>query len=234
MPNLFEESAIKTLILKNRFVRAATWEGLATPEGAVSPELTKMMVALAKGGVGLIISDHAYVSAEGQTTPRQLGVDKDSRVVGLREITTAVHQNDGKIILQLAHAGQYAKETLTGTTPLAVSDACHAPDQKISIATIGDIEGVIAAYAQAAGRALAAGFDGIELHAAHGYFLSQFLSPATNCRRDAYGGSIANRALIHRQICRAMRAAVGEDFPILIKMNSADDVENGLTLDESV
>ncbi|OQX10228.1 MAG: NADH:flavin oxidoreductase [Desulfobulbaceae bacterium A2] len=234
MSKLFETSSIHTLALKNRFFRAATWEGLASPDGAVSPRLIEMMVALARGGVGLIISSHAYVSREGQGTPWQLGINDDVLIPGLREMTAAVHRHGGKIALQLAHAGQYAEEGLTGLPALAVADAAHLRDRNVRVVSADDIQRLVAAYAQAAARAVAAGFDGLELHAAHGYFLSQFLSPAYNTRDDEYGGSVGNRTRIHRQIHQAIRKAVGPDVPLLIKMNCADFIENGLTATDSL
>jgi 2,4-dienoyl-CoA reductase-like NADH-dependent reductase (Old Yellow Enzyme family) len=220
MSKLFEESRINQMRLKNRFVRSATWEGLATPEGEVTPELIDMMVSLAKGGVGLIISSHAFVSPEGQASPRQLGIYHDKLVPGLKKMTSAVHENGGKIVLQLAHGGRHAEEKLTGRPVLTVSDSSVKP--------------IIKAFSDAAKRALDAGFDGIQIHSAHGYFLSQFLSPAYNNRQDEYGGSIANRAKIHLRIYDAVREFAGDDYPILIKMNCADFIENGLEGEESL
>lgn len=234
MNKLFEESSINRMSLKNRFVRAATWEGLATPEGAVTPKLIEMMVSLAKGGVGLIISSHSYVSPEGQGTPWQLGVYEDKLVPGLREMTSAVHNNGGKIIMQLAHAGQYAEELSAGVAALAVSDSDDFAEKQIKIITKKDIQHLISSYSQAAKRALDADFDGIEIHSGHGYLLSQFLSPAYNKRQDEYGGPVENRMRIHLEIYHAVRAIVGEDYPILIKMNCADFTEKGLTIEDSI
>ena len=222
------------MVLKNRFVRAATWEGLATTDGAVTPKLIEMMVSLAKGGVGLIISSHAYVSREGQGTPWQLGIHDDKLVPGLREMVSAVHENGGSIVVQLAHAGQCAEVELTGRPALVVSDPVDHVQGNIERITPTEIERLVFCYAQAANRAQKAGFDGIEIHSGHGYLLSQFLSPAYNRRQDEYGGSIENRARIHLQIYQAIRAMVGADYPILIKMNGADFIDNGLTVDDSL
>ena len=234
MSKLFEESSINGLILKNRFVRAATWEGLASTEGEVTPRLIEMMVSLARGGVGLIISSHAYVSPEGQGTPWQLGVYRDALIPKLKEMTAAVHENGGKIIMQLAHAGRFAEKELTGMPALAVSVADDLPAGDIKIITAEDIQGVVTSYSQAAKRAQEAGFDGIEIHAGHGYFLCQFLSPAFNKRIDEYGGSIDNRARIHLMIYRSIRKVVGEDYPIFIKMNCGDFIADGITIEDSL
>jgi 2,4-dienoyl-CoA reductase-like NADH-dependent reductase (Old Yellow Enzyme family) len=234
MSKLFEESSINKLSLKNRFMRAATWEGLATPAGEVTSDLIERMVVLAKGGVGCIISSHSYVSPEGQGTPWQVGIYTDEFVPKLREMTAAVHDNDGKIVMQLAHAGQYAEVQLTGLPALAVSVDNSLSDKNIKAVTHEDIRRIVASYSQAARRAHDANFDGIEIHSGHGYFLSQFLSPAYNNRQDEYGGSIDNRARIHLQIYHAVREVVGKDYPLMIKMNCADFIENGLTADDSL
>jgi len=234
MNRLFEKSSINGMQLANRFVRAATWEGLATPEGAVTPRLVEMMVSLARGGVGLIISSHSYVSPEGQGTPWQLGVYKDELVPGLKEMTDAVHSNGGKMVLQLAHAGLYAEEGLTGLPVLAVSAPDDGAGKNVTVLTREDIRRLTVCYAQAAQRAMDAGFDGVEIHAAHGYLLSQFLSPAFNRRQDEYGGTIENRARVHLAISYAVREVVGKDFPLLIKMNCYDFIENGMTGEDAL
>ncbi|MBW2544485.1 MAG: NADH:flavin oxidoreductase [Deltaproteobacteria bacterium] len=235
MSKLFENSVINGMNLPNRFVRSATWEGMAADDGAVTPKLIETMAALARGGVGLIISSHAYIRPEGQGSPWQLGIYNDELVPGLQEMTAEVHACGGRIIAQLAHAGCFTSTQLTGQPPLAVSDfdelTTESPRKEI---TARDIRGIVDAFAAAARRAKSAGFDGVQIHSAHGYLLSQFLSPAFNKRRDEYGGSIHNRARIHLEVCRAVREAVGEDYPVLIKMNCRDCVEDGLDLEESL
>ncbi|BBO90682.1 NADH:flavin oxidoreductase [Desulfosarcina ovata] len=231
---LFESATLHTLTLPNRFVRSATWEGMATEKGAVTPRLIDTMAALAQGGVGLIISGHAYVSAEGQATPWQLGIYDDALVDGLRQMTDAVHAAGGSILAQLAHAGNFALEKAIATAPRVVSNfdgLAKTPRHELSAEEIEALKG---AFVAAARRALAAGFDGIELHCAHGYLLSQFLSPWFNRRTDAYGGSIESRARIHVEIIRAIRAVVGADYPLLIKINCSDFADGGLTVEESI
>jgi 2,4-dienoyl-CoA reductase-like NADH-dependent reductase (Old Yellow Enzyme family) len=234
MSKLFETTEIKGMKLRNRFVRSATWEGMASPEGAVTPKLIDTMAALARGGVGLIISSHAYVRKEGQASPWQIGVYKDELIDGLREMTAAVHEAGGKMVLQLAHAGHFAAEDLTGTPPLAVSayeGLAQTPRKEMTGKDIGEL---VTAFADAAGRAKSAGFNGVQIHAAHGYLLSQFLSPAFNRRTDDYGGSIRNRSRIHLEILQAIRKVVGNNYPVLIKMNCRDFAENGLSLEDSL
>ena len=234
MSKLFASSCIKTMELPNRFIRSATWEGLADPDGSVTPQLIDTLVALARGEVGLIIAGHAYVRPEGQATPRQLGLYKDELLPGLRQLTAAVHAQGGRIAAQLAHAGNFAAENLTGQTPWAVSEYDGLVDSPRHEMTGADIKELVKAFAAAAARAKDAGFDAVQLHAAHGYLLSQFLCPIFNRRRDEYGGSIGNRARVHVEILKAIREVVGPDFPVLIKMNCQDFAENGLTVADSV
>ena len=234
MSNLFEAANIGPMMLRNRFVRSATWEAMATPEGAVTPRLVDTIAALAKGGVGLIISGHAYVRPEGQAGPMQMSAARDDLIPGLRQMADAAHQHGAKIVLQVAHAGYFAAHHLTGTPPCAVSAEVKLDDiprKELAAADIGDI---VHAFAAAAARGKAAGFDGVQIHSAHGYLLNQFLSPLFNRRTDAYGGPLANRARVHLETIRAVRQAVGPDYPVLIKVNGRDFAEGGLELEESV
>ncbi|MBM4305591.1 MAG: NADH:flavin oxidoreductase [Deltaproteobacteria bacterium] len=234
MNKLFETSRINSMVLSNRFVRSATWEGMATPDGAVTPKLIETMTALARGEVGLIISSHAYVRPDGQAGLGQLGIYKDNLIPGLREMTTAVHESGGKIVIQLSHAGNFAAKKLTGKAPLVVSNfegLASSPRQEI---TQQDIREMVSAFAEAARRAKAAGFDGVQIHSAHGYLLSQFLSPVFNKRMDEYGGEVLNRARIHLEIYKAIRQVVGQDYPVLVKLNCRDFIENGMSLEDSL
>jgi len=233
MSNLFEAANIGPMMLRNRFVRSATWEAMATPEGAVTPRLVDTIAALAKGGVGLIISGHAYVRPEGQAGPMQMSAARDDLIPGLRQMTDAAHQHGAKIVLQVAHAGYFAAHHLTGTPPCAVSAAVTLDDIPRKELTAGDIGDIVHAFAAAAARGKAAGFDGVQIHSAHGYLFNQFLSPLFNRRTDAYGGTLANRARVHLETVRAVRQAVGPDYPVLIKLNGRDFAEGGLELEES-
>lgn len=234
MTKLFKNTEINGMKLQNRFVRSATWEGMATPDGETTPKLIETMTNLAKGGVGLIISGHTYIKQEGQASPQQLGIYDDRFVPGLKEISNAVHKEAGKIVLQLAHAGHFAAENLTRLTPVVASNYEGLSKRDRKEMALDDIKGLVSAFTDAALRAKSAGFDGVQIHAAHGYLLSQFLSPAFNKRQDNYGGSLENRASIHVEIIKAIRQAVGKDFPLLIKMNCQDFGENGLSLSDSL
>ena len=231
---LFEPGTINGLTLANRCIRSATWEGMATEDGRVTTRLTDTMTRLARGEIGLIITGHAYVTPIGQATPWQLGIYDDQQIDGLRSMTNAVHAAGGKIVAQLAHAGNFALESAIDGPPVVVSDFAGLADTPRHELSPIDIETLKDTYVAAARRAQAAGFDGIQMHSAHGYLFSQFLSPWFNRRTDSYGGTIDNRVRIHVETIRAIRKAVGNDYPLLVKMNSQDDSEGGLSLDESI
>lgn len=232
MAELFEQTSIKSMTLANRSVRSATWEGLATMDGEVTQALIDHQVELAVGGVGLIISGHTYVSDEGKAGSWQLGAYSDHLIPGLKKMTEAVHREGGKIAVQLAHAGFRAASHLSGKTPIGPSEVER--DGKIICREMKeqDFDHVRSAFAQAARRAKEAGFDGVQIHGAHGYLVTQFLCPAFNIRSDRYGGEIENRARFVLEVCQAIRQAAGDDFPVMIKINSEDFLENGMTVDE--
>ena len=231
---LFETTTLNGMTLKNRFVRSATAEGMATEDGAATPRLINLMVELVEGGVGLIITGHTYVTKRGQATPWQLGIYDDKLIPGLRKMTDAVHKRDGKIVAQLAHSGLRANPKLIDGAPLAPTAMEGLNEVVAQEMTSEDINATVEAFGNAAGRARKAGFDGVQIHAAHSYLLSQFLSPAFNLRKDAYGGTIENRARILVEVVEAIQERVGKDYPLLIKINSRDFLEGGLELEDSI
>jgi 2,4-dienoyl-CoA reductase-like NADH-dependent reductase (Old Yellow Enzyme family) len=231
---LFEPTEINGMELQNRFVRSATWEGLAAEDGSCTPPLVELMETLAAGGVGLIISSHAYVQKVGQAGTGQLGIHNDDMISGLKEMTAAVRGQKGKIVCQLAHAGFFGNEKLSGQTPIAPSAVDGIAEGMRKEMTTDDFEKVINAFASAARRAKVAGFDGIQIHGAHGYLLSEFISPMFNQRTDEYGGSIENRARLPLAVLQAIREAVGVDYPVLIKINCKEFVDEGLQPEEFV
>ena len=177
MDRLFQPGLINGLELKNRFVRSATWEGLADDKGNCTPALTEVLAELARGRVGLIITSHTFVRPDGRAHRGQLSLDDDSRIPALTEMAKAVHAAGSKIIVQLTHSGLRAPKEL----PWPVFDVNRATEAEI--AELADC------FAAAAGRAQKAGLDGVQLHGGHGYLINQFMSPAFNRRTDAYGGS---------------------------------------------
>ncbi len=234
MSKLFEATEINGMKLANRFVRSATWEGMAEDDGSVTPRLIDLMTQLAEGQVGLIISGHAYIKPEGQAGIKQLGIYKDELIDGLRQMTQAVHHQDGRIVLQMAHSGCMADPNLTGQAPLGPFNVEGFSKFPCKAMTVRDIQELIEAFGQAARRAKEAGFDGVQIHAAHGYLLNQFISPYFNKRRDTYGGPVENRARVLLEVLQEVRSMVGTDYPVLIKLNSQDFLEGGLTLEDSL
>jgi len=222
------------MTLMNRSVRSATWEGLANEDGTTSYKLNEYMANLARGGVGLIITGLTYVSKDGQTAPWQLGIDRDECVPGLKEMTDVVHEANGKIAVQISHGGIESDPALTGYVPQGPSTMENNSHELALEMNEEMIHQVCQNFGYAAGRAKEAGFDAVQLHGAHGWLLSQFLSSYYNKRNDDYGGSIENKARLLLEILHITRASVGDTFPLLIKLNSSDYIDNGFTVDEMV
>lgn len=220
--------------LKNRFVRSATWEGLANSDGSCSGELADLMLELAKGQVGLIITSHAYVTQNGQAGIKQLGIYSDQLISSYIEMVEKVHREGSKIIMQIAHAGGRASIQLTKSQPLGPSSLEIKDCMMCREMTKSEIFQIIEDFKNAAVRAKKSGFDGVQIHAAHGYLLNQFLSPFFNKRKDEYGRSIENRARLILEILQAIRSELGRQFAILIKINSDDFIEGGFTQSEMV
>ena len=224
---------IGRLAIKNRLIRAATSETMATERGEATEALVRLYSDLARGGVGLIITGHIYVEARGQYEPRQLGLEHDSRIAPLARVTEAVHRHGGLIFAELSHAG--SQSLIAHIVPLAPSVVANAifsrPPAEMSDA---EVEKVIADFAAAAARAQRAGFDGIRLHSGNGYLLSQFNSPFANRRDDRWGGDPQRRARFILEVYRAVRHATGVDFPITARLGVADAVAGGLALADGI
>ena len=234
MSKLFETTTINGMELPNRFARSATWEGMAADDGTVTPELKDLYVDLSKGGVGLIITSHTYVRPDGMGSPRQLGLSDDNFITGLRELTDAIHWHNTPVAVELSHSGILANEKVTKLTPLVLSKVEGYAGSNGREMSTEDIQAIIESFGQAARRAKEAGFDAIQIHGAHGFLVNQFLSPAFNKRDDAYGGPIENRTKAVLEILEKMRSHVGDDYPILIKLNSEDIIDGGLTVGDSL
>ncbi len=232
---LFTPVRIGSATSPNRFVRSATQDFMATDEGEVTDRQVDLFSRLAEGEIGLIISGHAFVEPLGKASPRQLAVHNDRFIKGLSRIAAAVHRLPSKIFLQIAHAGRQTREKLCGSTPVSPS-AVYDPASKVMPRELsaGEIEALIEAFVQAARRAREAGFDGVQLHAAHGYLLSAFLSPHTNRRQDEWGGPLESRARVLVEIMKGIRTLNGRGFPVIAKLNSTDFLDGGLTVEESV
>jgi len=223
------------LTLANRLVRSATAEQMADEAGRPEPPLVDMYKALAQGGVGLIITGHAFVHRSGRCHPKMTGVHDDDLIPSLEALAKAVHGQKGKVVMQINHGGRQCAEETIFEEPLAPSPVPRIKGgprpRELSEAQIREL---IGAYGRAAGRAKAAGFDGVQLHGAHGYLINQFNSPATNWRRDGWGGSVARRLRFLEEVAAAARDKVGGDYPLLIKLGIQDFRQDGLTLDDGV
>jgi 2,4-dienoyl-CoA reductase-like NADH-dependent reductase (Old Yellow Enzyme family) len=230
MDGLFEETVINGMKLRNRFVRSATWEGMCDGDGRPTQKLASCYRDLSAGGVGLIITGYAFVRPEGKQLPGKMGVHTDDFAADMKMLTDAVHNEGGRICMQLVHAGGQTTSKAAGRRPLAPSAVKveQFPEEPEEM-TAAEIDAVVAAFGDGARRARASGFDAVQLHAAHGYLINQFLSPLTNIRTDGYGGAIGNRCRFLLEVYRAVRSAVGADFPVLVKLNGSDNLEGGLS-----
>jgi 2,4-dienoyl-CoA reductase-like NADH-dependent reductase (Old Yellow Enzyme family) len=225
MKTLFDKTKISKLELKNRFIRSAIWEELADEKGHVTDELINHYEDWAKGGVGTIITGFANVMEFDQPANNMTGIYNDIFIDEYKRLTNKVHEYDANIIMQIVHGGpkwgpSAVEHLVTKTTPKEM--------------TKEEIREVVQAFADAALRVKKAGFDGVQIHAAHGFLLSMFLNPYYNKRTDEYGGSIENRAKIIFESYYAVRQAVGEDFPVLAKVNCDDFMYDGLTAEDSL
>lgn len=219
--------------IKNRFVRSATYEGLATEKGDITEKLIEFYKLLAEGGCGLIITSYAFIQQSGRAQNKQIAVYNDDFIPGLKKIADIVHEHgEGcKVVLQIVHAGRQSHHVKETIAPSAILEKfSNKMPREI---TIDEIEDTIEGFSQAARRAKEAGFDGVQLHGAHGYLISEFLSPYTNRRTDKYGGNTEKRLRFVEQVYRRSRKLVGDTFPILIKMNCDDFLEGGINLEES-
>jgi len=235
MATLFQQIQINNLTLQNRIVRSATWEGMCRPDGGPTPKLIDTYRRLAQGGVGLIVTGFAFVRPEGKQMPGMMGFHSDDSGVDFQAMTRAVHEAGGRIAVQLVHAGGQTTRAMAGRQPLAPSAVATAQFPELAAElSATQIAEITAAFAQGARRARSWGFDAVQLHSAHGYLINQFLSPLTNQRQDSYGGSRENRCRFLMEVYQQVRQAVGSDFPVIIKLNGADNLEGGLALEDAL
>ena len=228
MKNLFDDTIIKGMKLKNRFVRSATWENKTSTDGHMTPELYDVYEELAKNEVGMIITGYANIVKEEQPNPGMMGIYDDSFIEEYKKLTSLVHQYDSKIVLQVAYGGTKTTYNLGERVIFAPSEVPEIATQTLGKEmTKEEIDYIIKAFGESARRAKASGFDGIEIHGAHTYLINQFLSPYYNRRTDEYGGSLENRMRFLKEIYFAMREQVGEDYPILVKLTATEFFEGG-------
>lgn len=235
--SLFEKVQFPKLTLKNRFVRSGLWMKAADENGHITPDITNTYKKLIDGGAGLIITEYTYIDVKDQPNPYMVGMYDDCFVPEWNEIIDYAHTKNTKIACQIAMGGSQSgfepSHSRRMIAPSAVLNRVTGimPQEM----TEADFQHVIDCHVKAALRVKKAGFDAVQIHAAHGYLLSQFLTPYYNRRKDKYGGSIHNRARLTYEVVTAVRMAVGEDYPVLIKLNFDDYMSDGegLTFSES-
>lgn len=233
---LFEPLKIGKVVVPNRIAKSAMVEGLADPEGRPTPEMAKLYRRWSAGGVGLMVTGMAHVLRGWSLTPTELGLYEDSVIEPLRRVTAAAHEHGGKLFVQLCHAPPQILRTK------AQRQGSLAPCRGFSKATLtwtraattADLRTIAQGFGAAARRARLAEADGVQIHAAHGYLLSRFLSPKHNRRTDAWGGSFEKRLAFLRAVYDNVRAEIGSDFPVTVKLNAHDGEAGGLDLAESV
>ena len=224
MPSMFQPIMLGRVNINNRFVHSATHEAMAADDGSITGPIIKRYARLAKGDIGLIIPGHLYVHPLGKAHGRQSGIHTDAMIPGLGKLVAAVHAHGGKVAFQLAHGGRQGQKKVLGQAPLAPSGKGRDPVSLNKPAQMDDrqIREAIDAFGAAAKRAGQAGADAIQLHAAHGFLINEFLSPFFNDRSDSWGGSAAGRFRFLRETVTTVQAALPDHMPVLVKLNAND------------
>jgi 2,4-dienoyl-CoA reductase-like NADH-dependent reductase (Old Yellow Enzyme family)/NADPH-dependent 2,4-dienoyl-CoA reductase/sulfur reductase-like enzyme len=231
---LFRDGFIGNMKLKNLVVMPAMATYYGNADGSTTDKLIKYYEERAKGGVGLIIVETAYINFNGRIKSGNLGLDRDDLIVGLKTLTETIHKYETKVAIQLIHSGRRGVYENNSSFLVAPSPI---PDPNIGVKPKElneyEISKLVEEYSQAAYRAKEAGFDAIEIHCTHGYLINQFLSPYINKRKDKYGGSFENRLRFLKEILQATRSKVGFTYPIIARIPGSDYVEEGLNIDDT-
>jgi 2,4-dienoyl-CoA reductase-like NADH-dependent reductase (Old Yellow Enzyme family) len=230
--SLFDTVQLGHLAVGNRIARSATFEGMAEESGEITGRLLRVYRNLAEGGAGLIFSSAMFISKEGQGLERQIGIHDDGMLPGLSELAGVIHERGAIAIAQIAYCGVQATFNVTDNTYNPSDAADPGTGKKGKPMSEEDIRKLQNDFVSAAHRAKKAGFDGVQIHVAHGYLLSQFLSPYMNRRTDAYGGSVENRIRIVSEIVGMIRSEI-PGFPVLVKINATDEFDGGLVLSDA-
>lgn len=243
MKALLEPLGAKSLTLKNRLVMPPMATSKSAPDGKVSQAILDYYDEKSRGGyISLIIIEHSYINIQGKAGNGQLSVAEDSAVEGLKKLSEIIHKNGSKCAMQINHAGSAAKREVTGmdgagpssvVNPSIIGGSSHnfIPPHEL---TQEEIAQIVTDFKNAARRVKEAGFDAVEIHGAHGYLLHQFFSPLSNSRTDEYGGTVLNRLRLHLNVIKAVREAVGSDFPVLLRLGASDYMEGGVTTEDSI
>jgi NADPH2 dehydrogenase len=237
MNKLNHSMKIRQLEIPNRLVMPPM-ATRSSEYGFVNPEIISYYEQRAAGkSVGLLITEHMYIDPQGKADPKQLGIDNDDKIQGLKDLTEAIHRaGQSKVFAQINHAGNMTKEEITGQQIVSSGNLPSPTGRSNEIPralTIQEIHTLCDRYVDAAVRAKEAGYDGVEIHSAHGYLLDQFYSPLTNNRTDEYGGSLDNRIRLHLEVLCGIRRAVGSDYPIAIRLGGSDYKPGGATIEDA-
>ncbi|MDQ1280354.1 MAG: NADH:flavin oxidoreductase [Thermoproteota archaeon] len=234
MTRLFDTLSIKSMNLKNRLVLPPMRCGKAGSNGEVTDDLIQHYLNLSDGP-GLVIIEHTYI-ADGGRSQGQLGISHDQHISGLSKLTNAIHSKGVPTVLQINHVGSMAVSKVIGAQPVgpsAIVNPRNADKEMPKAMTKTEIEEVVQAFVQASIRAVKAGFDGVEVHCAHGYLNSEYMSPLANIRQDEYGGSPENRIRLATESVKAIRKVVDKDYPVFCRFGARDCLPSGLELPES-
>jgi len=231
----FVPTSLAGVKLKNRIIRSATYEGMADEKGFPNEKLKKLYIKLAKGEVGAIITGNAGVQANGKASMFNMTmIDTDDKIPAYREIVNAVHECGTPIIMQIVHCGRQTRSKSTGlptVAPSALRDGFYSEDLPKELSE-EEINEIIDNFVAAIIRTKQAGFDGVQLHLAHGYLLAEFLSSHSNRRKDRWGGSTENKYRIVGEIFKRAKEKIG-DYPIFVKLNAYDGSRNGMRVEEA-
>ncbi len=240
MKNVNEKIKIGTAELNGRIVMPPMGTYKCSDNGIVSDEVIDYYSQRAKNpNISLIITEHSYIMPSGRARVRQMSVANDECIDGLSRLVSAIHANGTLAFAQLNHAGSATTSEVIGSAPVAPSPIVLPVTPQLGTETPIElskeqIQQIIQAFADSAVRAKKAGYDGVEIHSAHGYLLNQFYSPLTNRRTDEYGGELENRLKIHKEVIRAVRKAVGSDYPISVRLGGCDYTDGGSSIEDSV
>lgn len=235
MINILTPVVTEKLRLKNRLVYPPMASSKATEDGLVSKETLEFYDNITRSkNIGLVIVEHSYISIEGKASLKQTSIASDETIEPMKRLVEVLHKNEAKAVLQINHAGSATTKEITGKDPVGASAIPNPRKGNIpKELSIGEVDDIIDKFVASARRSKSAGFDGVEIHSAHGYFLNQFLSPLSNKREDKYGGTLANRMRLHLEIVKAVRTEVGEEYPIFLRLGASDYTEGGITIEES-
>lgn len=235
MPTLSDPLEVKSLKLKNRIVMPPMANDFSGGDGDVNDRHIEHYRARAQADVGLMIVEHSYINPQGKMTAKQLGIHDDSLLPGLTKLADTIREAGSTSAIQLTHAGANTSSDICGCQPLGPSDV-PVPGRREAPRPLeaAEIDALLDDYRAAAKRAFDAGFDSIEIHGAHGFLLSEFVSPHTNRRTDSFGGSTENRVRLPLDVIEAVREVTGPDYPLLYRFGATDLLEDGLALDEAM